>query len=101
MINKIIHPFTSVFIALFILKKRAICTNLIKIYCSINATKIIPPSMTTRYSSDMKPPIKGKPKLTTKITLHIQLLKDGDNIREPLPIYPQYTAINISGEITT
>jgi len=49
----------------------------------------------------MKPPIKGNPKLTIKITLHIQLLKDGDNIREPLLIYLQYTDMNIKGEITT
>jgi len=77
------------------------CTSLIKVYCIIKAIKIILPSITIRYNSDINPPIKGKPKLTIKITLHIQLLKDGDSIREPLSTYPQYTAMNINGEITT
>jgi len=101
MINKIIHLFTSVLINPFILKNRAICTNPIITYCNINTIKIILPSITIKYSSDMKPPINGNLKLTIKITLQIQLLNDGDNIREPLSIYLQYTAININGEITT
>jgi len=67
----------------------------------MNTIRITPPSITIKYNSDMKPPIMGNPRLTIRIILHIQLLKEGDNIREPLLTYLQYTAMNIRGEITT